>query len=122
MLVREVDHRARNALAIVQSIVRMTKSKSIETYVTTVEGRIAALSTAHALLAESRWEGASLNRLVDEELAPYRNADAERIIACGAGGVPEAGDRADHCAGAARARHQRGQIRRAVGSGGQGRA
>ena len=46
---------------------------------TTVEGRIAALSTAHALLAESRWEGASLNRLVEEELAPYRNADAERI-------------------------------------------
>jgi PAS domain S-box-containing protein len=79
LLVREVDHRARNALAIVQSIVRMTKSKSIESYVSTVEGRIAALSTAHALLAESRWEGASLNRLVDEELAPYRNSDAERI-------------------------------------------
>jgi PAS domain S-box-containing protein len=79
LLVREVDHRARNALAIVQSIVRMTKSKSIDTYVSTVEGRIAALSTAHALLAESRWEGASLNRLVDEELAPYRSAEKERI-------------------------------------------
>ena len=33
LLVREVDHRARNALAIVQSIVRMTKSKSIDSYV-----------------------------------------------------------------------------------------
>jgi PAS domain S-box-containing protein len=83
LLVREVDHRARNALAIVQSIVRMTKSKSIDTYVSTVEGRIAALSTAHTLLAESRWEGASLNRLVDEELAPYRSADAERITIAG---------------------------------------
>ena len=79
LLVREVDHRARNALAIVQSIVRMTKSKSIDSYVSTVEGRIAALSTAHALLAESRWEGASLNRLVDEELAPYRSGELERI-------------------------------------------
>jgi PAS domain S-box-containing protein len=79
LLVREVDHRARNALAIVQSIVRMTKSKSIDTYVSTVEGRIAALSTAHALLAESRWEGASLNRLVDEELAPYRGGDLARL-------------------------------------------
>jgi PAS domain S-box-containing protein len=67
LLVREVDHRARNALAIVQSIVRMTKAKSIEAYVAAVEGRIAALSTAHSLLADSRWEGASLNRLVDEE-------------------------------------------------------
>ena len=83
LLVREVDHRARNALAIVQSIVRMTKSKSIEFYVSTVEGRIAALSTAHALLAESRWEGASLNRLVDEELAPYRSADVERLTIAG---------------------------------------
>jgi PAS domain S-box-containing protein len=83
LLVREVDHRARNALAIVQSIVRMTKSKSIDSYVSTVEGRIAALSTAHALLAESRWEGASLNRLVDEELAPYRSADVERITIAG---------------------------------------
>jgi PAS domain S-box-containing protein len=80
LLVREVDHRARNALAIVQSIVRMTRSNSIETYVSTVEGRIAALSTAHALLAEARWEGASLNRLVDEELAPYRNGEVERIV------------------------------------------
>ena len=83
LLVREVDHRARNALAIVQSIVRMTKSKSIDSYVSTVEGRIAALSTAHALLAESRWEGASLNRLVDEELAPYRDGEAERITIAG---------------------------------------
>jgi PAS domain S-box-containing protein len=83
LLVREVDHRARNALAIVQSIVRMTKSKSIDSYVSTVEGRIAALSTAHALLAESRWEGASLNRLVDEELAPYRSADVERLTITG---------------------------------------
>jgi PAS domain S-box-containing protein len=83
MLVREVDHRARNALAIVQSIVRMTKSKSIDSYVSTVEGRIAALSTAHALLAESRWEGASLNRLVDEELAPYRGGELERIAVAG---------------------------------------
>jgi PAS domain S-box-containing protein len=83
MLVREVDHRARNALAIVQSIVRMTKAKSIESYVATVDGRIKALSTAHALLSESRWEGASLTRLVDEELAPYQDGDSKRLSICG---------------------------------------
>ncbi len=83
LLVREVDHRARNALAIVQSIVRMTKAKSIEAYVGAVEGRIAALSTAHSLLADSRWEGASLNRLVDEELAPYRSGELDRITVSG---------------------------------------
>ena len=79
LLVREVDHRARNALAVVQSIVRLTKAPSVEEYQTAVEGRIRALSTAHALLSESRWEGANLDRLVQEELAPYLRADAHRI-------------------------------------------
>jgi PAS domain S-box-containing protein len=78
LLVREVDHRARNALAIVQAIVRMTKAKSLESYVATVQGRIGALSIAHSLISESRWEGTNLDRLVNEELAPY-HGEAERI-------------------------------------------
>ena len=83
LLVREVDHRARNALALVQSIVRLTKSASIDGYVRLIEGRIRALSTAHALLSESRWEGADLGRLVDEELAPYRQGETEKIVVTG---------------------------------------
>jgi two-component sensor histidine kinase/DNA-binding response OmpR family regulator len=83
LLIKEVDHRARNVLAVVQSIVHLTRAGSIDDYVGTVEGRIRALATAHALLSESRWEGADLGRLVAEELAPYRNGEGERIIASG---------------------------------------
>jgi PAS domain S-box-containing protein len=83
LLVREVDHRARNALAVVQSIVRLTQAKSKESYVAAVEGRIAALSRAHVLLSESRWEGADLGQILEEELAPYRGGEIERIIASG---------------------------------------
>ena len=83
LLVREVDHRARNALALVQSIVRLTKAKSIDNYVSMIEGRIRALSTAHALLSESRWEGADLGRLVDEEMAPYRHGETGRVVISG---------------------------------------
>jgi PAS domain S-box-containing protein len=83
LLVREVDHRARNALAIVQSIVRLTKATSIDAYAATIEGRIKALATAHALLSESRWEGADLNKLIDEELAPYSDGEAGRITISG---------------------------------------
>jgi two-component sensor histidine kinase/DNA-binding response OmpR family regulator len=82
-LAREVDHRARNVLAVVQSILRLTKASSPEAYVKTVEGRIRALSRAHILLSESRWEGADLRRLVDEELAPYLTGGAARISASG---------------------------------------
>jgi PAS domain S-box-containing protein len=71
-LAREVDHRARNVLAVVQSILRLTKTHSVDAYVAAVEGRIKALSHAHMLLSESRWEGADLARLIAEELDPYR--------------------------------------------------
>jgi two-component sensor histidine kinase/DNA-binding response OmpR family regulator len=79
LLAREVDHRAKNAMAIVQSIVRLTKSANIASYVSIIEGRIKALSRAHALLSSSRWQGADLGNLIDEELAPYRSAHAERL-------------------------------------------
>jgi two-component sensor histidine kinase len=71
-LAREVDHRARNVLAVVQSILRLTKTHSVDAYVAAVEGRIKALSHAHMLLSESRWEGADLARLIAEEVDPYR--------------------------------------------------
>ena len=83
LLVREVDHRARNALAVVQSIVRLTRAETKEAYMSAVEGRITALARAHVLLSDSRWEGASLNKLLDEELMPYRKADTERIVMSG---------------------------------------
>jgi len=71
LLAREVDHRAKNALAVVQSIVRLTSAPNTEAYVKSIEGRIKALSHAHALLSESRWLGASLRNLIADELAPY---------------------------------------------------
>src|SRR5258708_16779078 len=83
LLVREVDHRARNALAVVQSIIRLTRAESKESYVAAVEGRITALSRAHVLLSQSRWQGANLSRILDEELAPYRRSEAERIVTTG---------------------------------------
>jgi two-component sensor histidine kinase/DNA-binding response OmpR family regulator len=82
LLTREVDHRARNALAVTQSIVRLTRASTIKGYVAAVEGRIGALSRAHTLLSESRWQGADLIKLVDEELSPYRTS-ADKIVASG---------------------------------------
>jgi PAS domain S-box-containing protein len=75
LLAREVDHRARNALAIIQSIIRLTRAKTVDEYVATVEGRIKALALAHTLLSDSRWHGADLGTLVAEEFAPYRSGN-----------------------------------------------
>jgi len=83
LLAREVDHRARNALAVVQSIVRLTRAHKVDDYVAAVEGRIKALARAHALLSESRWHGADIGALVEEELAPYRAGGGEQITISG---------------------------------------
>jgi PAS domain S-box-containing protein len=79
LLAREVDHRARNALAVVQSIVRLTHADTVEGYTTAVDGRIKALARAHALLSDARWHSADLGALVTEELAPYRAGDSDRL-------------------------------------------
>jgi PAS domain S-box-containing protein len=79
LLSREVDHRAKNALALVQSIIRLTRAGSMADYIAAVEGRIQALSRAHTVLAQSRWQGADFGGLVEEELAPFRTGDSSRI-------------------------------------------
>ena len=71
LLAREVDHRAKNALALAQSIVRLTRGDDVKAYVQSVEGRINALARVHTVLSLSSWQGAEIRRLVDEEFAPY---------------------------------------------------
>lgn len=71
LLAREIDHRARNALAIVQSIVRLSRADDADAYREAVEGRIGALSRAHTLLAHHRWQGADLRTIVADELAAF---------------------------------------------------
>jgi PAS domain S-box-containing protein len=83
LLAREVDHRAKNALAVVHSIVCLTRADNIKQYVAAVEGRIQALARAHSLLADARWRGANIAQLIQEELAPYRTPNFDRIKVSG---------------------------------------
>jgi two-component sensor histidine kinase/DNA-binding response OmpR family regulator len=83
LLAREVDHRARNTLAVVQSIVRLTRARTMDAYTDAIEGRIGALAHAQELLSQSRWQGADIVRLVTEEMAPYRMGDGSKISIVG---------------------------------------
>jgi two-component sensor histidine kinase/DNA-binding response OmpR family regulator len=80
LLAREVDHRAKNALAVVQSLVRLTRAETITDFVQAVDGRVRALASVHTLLSESRWEGASLRQLVEDEMEPYQSRHGGQII------------------------------------------
>ncbi|MBV1797498.1 sensor histidine kinase [Siccirubricoccus sp. G192] len=71
LLMREVDHRAKNALAVVQAALRLTKASDVPTYMRAIEGRVGALARAQAVLAEDRWAGADLRVLLRGELAAF---------------------------------------------------
>ena len=75
LLAREVDHRAKNALALAQSIVRLTRGENVKSYIRSVEGRITALARVHTVLSLSSWQGAEIGKLIDEELAPYSTGE-----------------------------------------------
>jgi two-component system CheB/CheR fusion protein len=84
LLAHEVDHRAKNLLAMVQATVRLTQGDTPEALKTTIEGRLQALANAHALLAQSRWAGADLRSLIAEELSPYCQENGRRARIDGA--------------------------------------
>lgn len=65
---REVDHRARNALAVVQSMIRLTKADDPDRLREALAGRIDALARAQASLAHSNWEGGLLSQVIAEEI------------------------------------------------------
>lgn len=71
LLAREVDHRAKNALAVVQAALRLTAKEDIRSYARAVEGRVAALARAHTLLADGHWQGASVRDLAEGELCAF---------------------------------------------------
>ena len=82
LLMREVDHRAKNALAVVQAVLRLTPRDDAQTYAQAVEGRISALARAQTLLSRDRWSGADLRTLLEGELAPFRGS-SQRVLLFG---------------------------------------
>jgi two-component sensor histidine kinase/ActR/RegA family two-component response regulator len=72
LLAREVDHRAKNAFAVIQSIVSLTRRRTPQDFAAAIQGRITAMARAHRLLSETHWDGADLASLIRDELAPYR--------------------------------------------------
>jgi two-component sensor histidine kinase len=73
LLINELDHRVKNTLAIVQSIVHQTlrADTSDSAARQAITGRLVALAQTHDVLTRESWKGAELNELVVEALRPY---------------------------------------------------
>jgi PAS domain S-box-containing protein len=70
-LTRELDHRAKNVLAIAQAMLRLTRADSLPDYIDAIEGRIGALARVHSQVAEKRWGGAEMGALINAGLEPF---------------------------------------------------
>ncbi len=80
LMTRELDHRAKNALAVVLAALRLTPASDPRAYAAAVEGRVGALARAHTLLTQRRWTGADLHDLVcGERRSVLPAAAAERF-------------------------------------------
>ncbi|MBL0922982.1 MAG: MASE1 domain-containing protein [Sphingomonadaceae bacterium] len=83
MLVREVEHRARNLLAVVQGVVQLAHADTVSDLKAKLSKRIRALAQTNGAIAASDWRGASLKNILEDELAPYRSDMRSNILVTG---------------------------------------
>jgi len=78
-LAREAEHRSKNLLANVQAMVNLSQADSVADFKKAIEGRIQALANVHSLFVASRWIGAELSTIAQQELAPYSATGEKRV-------------------------------------------
>jgi two-component sensor histidine kinase len=81
LMVAELSHRVKNTLATVISIARQsfTRNRDNEEARRLFDARIRALAQTHSRLADANWSGVSLETLLHDELAPYRQTGKPNV-------------------------------------------
>jgi PAS domain S-box-containing protein len=85
LLMRELTHRSKNLLAVIQAMARQTArhSGTIEGFLEQFSARLQALATSHDLLVQESWYGASLLELVRTQLGHYLDRNGSQISLAG---------------------------------------
>ena len=73
LLIRELSHRVRNSLAIVQSLIGFTRRSvaSLEEFEALLISRVHAMARAHDILMQTAGEGATLGAIIEAVVAPF---------------------------------------------------
>lgn len=81
LLLRELNHRVKNTLAIIQSIARSTARPGLgmDHFIDVFEGRLGAMAAAHDQLVTGNWESAVLDDLVRGALGAHAGARGVRL-------------------------------------------
>ena len=118
LLMREITHRSKNLLAVIQAMARQSKvgSRTVADFEARFSGRLQALAASHDLLVQRDWHGVSVAELVKSQLGHYLDdmqepdRDHRHEDDRHARGGPE------HRPRRARAVDERGEVRRALGA------
>jgi PAS domain S-box-containing protein len=79
LLMREVNHRSKNMLSLVQAIASQTLDANPEDFLDRFGKRVEALAANQDLLVKNAWKGADLNELVRSQLATFEDLIDTRI-------------------------------------------
>ena len=81
LLMRELTHRSKNLLAVIQAMARQTArhAGSTEAFLNQFAARLQALAASHDLLVRESWYGASLHELVQSQLTAYIGCAEEQV-------------------------------------------
>ncbi|KHL25032.1 histidine kinase [Croceibacterium mercuriale] len=84
-LTRELNHRVKNTLANVLSIIALTRRRAtqLDEFADGLDGRIRALSATHDLLTQSEWGTTPVRAVMEAELLPYADASDHEIDLAG---------------------------------------
>jgi PAS domain S-box-containing protein len=83
LLMREVNHRAKNMLSVVHAIARQTVARSSTDFMERFSERIRALSASQDLLVRNAWNGTRIEDLVKVQLAHFAGLLGSRIAVHG---------------------------------------
>lgn len=84
-LVREVNHRAKNLLAVVQAIASQTSrnQKTTDVFSRDFANRLVSLSNSHNLVVRSNWRGVHMAELVSTQLFHFKAFIGHRVLVTG---------------------------------------
>ena len=79
LLMREVNHRSKNMLTLVQAVARQTAATTPVEFISRFEERIRALAASQDLLIKNEWKGVDIEELIRTQLAHFRDLVDKRI-------------------------------------------
>ena len=83
LLMREINHRAKNMLSVVDAIAHQTATRNPEDFIERFSKRIQALSANQDLLVRHAWHGVEIEDLVCAQIAPFADLIGSRIVVRG---------------------------------------